>query len=130
MQDVERILGQDAHRIWSTYQQQIGAYRLRGISTFLFFVSQEGDPQCEDNVVPRKARAFICGQQEVLDAKLREIDNWLSHADSPIAGPALRKINDRCINLVMLAVWKRRAFGYRVLEPDFAWLEELDETVH
>lgn len=127
MQDSNWIVAQEARRIESAYRGLIAKRGLRGISTFLFFVYQEGDPQCEANVVPHQAQVLVRMSHDVLELTMRQIENQLARPWNPRTEIAALALNEACVDAVIAAVWKRREYGFRVLEPNLKWLTT---TVH
>lgn len=126
MQDSNWIIAQEARRIESSYRGTIAKHCLRGISTFLVFIYQEGDPQCDANAVPYEAQTLIRMKHDVLELTLRQIENHLARPDDPRAEIAALALNEACVDAVIAAIWRRRQCGFRVLEPDLKWLT----TVH
>jgi hypothetical protein len=122
MQDTYKIVAQDAFRINAQNGALIAKHRLRGIGSFLFFLNQDGDPQCKANEVPFEARILTLVSHRTVDLTMRQIENHLPRMQFPRAEIAIRALNEACAKVVLDAVKARRQHGFRVFEPQAKWL--------
>lgn len=128
MLNSNRVLGQTADALRSRHHELYRRFRLRGISTFMLLVAQEGNPRSPNVEIPHEAQAFM-RLPTLVENRLLEIEEASARANEPWGRALLEILNHQCVELVIMASWKYRGFGIGERAPNLKWVVA-EPTLH